>query len=334
MHRRRQLLVRGTSAALLAAATASLVRPAAAAFPDHPITIVVPFAPGGANDLVGRVLADRMGPLLAPGGRAVVENRPGAGSALGADYVRRAKPDGYTLLVGSSSTLAVNPATQVSSVRYHPTEDFTPIALLGTSALALVVPAQSDIRTAEELVKRVREKPGSLGFASAGVGAVGHLAGEWFATMAAGKAMHVPYRGGSSLAEALIKREVDFALDQVGSVVGQIRDGSLRLLAVTTRTRDRAFPDVPTLTEAALPGYELTTWSALVGPKGLPPEVAQSLNRAANAALAEPVARTRFETAGIDPVTDSTPASTREFLDRELARFREIVASTGLQMSQ
>jgi len=146
--------------------------------------------------------------------------------------------------------------------------------------------------------------------------------------------MHVPYRGGSSLAEALMKGEVDFALDQLGSVVGQISDGSLRLLAVTTRTRDRAFPEVPTLTEAALPGYELTTWSALVGPKGLPAEITQGVSRAANAALAEPQARARLETAGIDPVTDSTPDSTRSFLDGELARFRDIVARTGLQMTQ
>jgi tripartite-type tricarboxylate transporter receptor subunit TctC len=333
MHRR--LLARAAAAAAVLALAAATpfapVRPAAAAFPDRPITVVVPFAPGGANDLVARVLADRLGPLLAPGGRALVENRPGAGSALGADHVRRARPDGYTLLVGSSSTLAVNPATQVSSVRYHPTEDFTPVALLGTSALALVVPAASDVRTAEDLVRKLRDDPGRLGFASAGVGAVGHLAGEWFASMAGGKALHVPYRGGSSLAEALIKGEVDFALDQLGSVVGQIRDGSLRLLAVTTRARDRAFPEVPTLTEAALPGYELTTWSALVGPKGLPAEVTQALSRAANAA---PQARARLETAGVDPITDSTPDSTRDFLAGELARFRDIVARTGLQMTQ
>jgi tripartite-type tricarboxylate transporter receptor subunit TctC len=331
---RRRLMRGAAAAAVFAAAPFAPGRPAAAAFPDRPITVVVPFAPGGANDLVARVLADRLGPLLAPGGRALVENRPGAGSTLGADYVRRAKPDGYTLLVGSSSTLAVNPATQVSSVRYHPTEDFTPVALLGTSALALVVPATSELRTPEELVRKLRDSPGRLGFASAGVGAVGHLAGEWFAEMAGGKAMHVPYRGGSSLAEALIKGEVDFALDQLGSVVGQIRDGSLRLLAVTTRARDRAFPEVPTLAEGALPGYELTTWSALVGPKGLPGEVTQALSRATNAALAEPQARARLEAAGVDPVTDSTPDSTRDFLAGEVARFRDIVARTGLQLTQ
>jgi tripartite-type tricarboxylate transporter receptor subunit TctC len=333
---RRRRLMHGTAAVLTLAAIAptTLVGPAAAAFPDRPITIVVPFAPGGANDLVARVLADRLGPLLAPGGRALVENRPGAGSALGADYVRRARPDGYTLLIGSSSTLAVNPATQASSLRYHPNEDFTPIALVGTSAMALVVPVASDVRTAEDLVRKLRDNPGRLAFASAGVGAVGHLAGEWFANMAGARAMHVPYRGGSSLAEALIKGEVEFALDQLGSVVGQIRDGSLRLLAVTTRARDHNFPEVPTLTEGALPGFELTTWSALVGPKGLPADITQALSRAANAGFADPAARARLETVGVDPVTDSTPDSTRDFLTGELARFRDIVARTGLQMTQ
>lgn len=332
---RRRRLAHGLAAvfALAALAPCALTGSAAAAFPDRPITIVVPFAPGGANDLVARVLADRLGPLLAPGGRVVVENRPGAGSALGADVVRRARPDGYTLLVGSSSTLAVNPATRAGSIHYHPTEDFTPIALLGTSAMALVVPAASDLRTVQDLVRTLRDNPGRLGFASAGVGAVGHLAGELFASMAGARAMHVPYRGGSSLAEALMKGEVEFALDQLGSVVGQIRDGSLRLLAVTTRARDPAFPEVPTVAEAGLPGFELTTWSALVGPKGLPAEVAQALNRAANAALAEPQARARLETAGVAPVTDSTPESTRDFLAAELARFRDIVARTGLQMN-
>ena len=146
--------------------------------------------------------------------------------------------------------------------------------------------------------------------------------------------MHVLFHDSSSLADALNKCTVEFALDQLGSVVGQIRDGSLRLLAVTTRARDRGFPEVPTLTEAALPGYELTTWSALVGPKGLPAEVTHALSRAANAAFAEPQARARLETAGVDPVTDSTPESTRDFLTGELARFRDIVARTGLQMSQ
>jgi tripartite-type tricarboxylate transporter receptor subunit TctC len=232
-----------TATLTLTAAGLTLARPALAAFPDRPITVIVPFAPGGANDLAGRLLADRIGPLLTAEGRALVENRPGGGSAIGADYVRRARPDGYTLLVGSASTLAVAPASGASAARYHPTRDFTPI-----------------------------------------------------------------------------------------TVVGQVRDGALRLLAVTTRQRDPNFPDVPTVAEAVLPDYELTTWTVMVGPKDMPDDIAEALSKAANAALAEPRVRERLESTGTTPVPDSTPASTRAFLDREFALYQNIVQRIGLKL--
>ncbi|MCQ4158946.1 tripartite tricarboxylate transporter substrate binding protein [Roseomonas sp. GC11] len=259
--------------ALAGGGLALSARPALAAFPDRTITLIVPFAPAGATDLAGRVLADRMGPLLAPGGRVVVENKPGAGSSLGANAVRQARPDGYTLLVGSASTLAVAPAAQPGVARYDPAEDFSPIAVVGTSAMGLVVPTASGIRSVPELVARLRAGAGRAGYASSGVGGVAHLAGALFCQMAGAPAMHVPYRGGSSVAEALIKQEVLFAIDQIASVVGQIRDGSLTLLAVTTRGRDRNFPAVPTLAEAGVAGYELSTWTVLVGPRDMPAEV-------------------------------------------------------------
>lgn len=325
---------RGLGALALAATSlAAGFRPAhAAAYPDRAISVVVPFAPGGATDLAGRLLADRIGPLLGGDGRALVENRPGAGSSLGADYVRRAKPDGYTLLVGSASTLAVAPAAQPNIARYNPVEDFTPIAIIGTSAMGLVVPTASGIKSVPQLIARLKEKQGADGFASSGVGGVSHLASELFVKLAAAPANHIPYRGGSSVAEALLKQEVIFAIDQIASIVGQIRDGALTLLAVTTETRDANFPDVPTLAEAGVPGYALSTWTAMVGPKGLPPEVAAALNKAANAALSEPALRERLSSSGTDPRNDSTLESTAAFLGQEFNRFKAVVERTGLKL--
>ena len=320
----------GAQAATFAAILSA--RPALAAYPDRPITIVVPFAPGGANDLAGRLLADRLGPLLSPEGRSLVENRPGAGSALGAEYVRRARPDGYTLLVGSASTLAVAPASGAASARYHPTGDFTPITIVGTSPLGVVVPANSGITTINQLVDRLRAEPGRIGYASSGVGGVSHLGADYLANLAATSAQHVPYRGGSQTAESLIKGETLYAVDQLGSVVGQVRDGALRLLAVTTRTRDANFPSVPTVAEAVLPDYELTTWTVMVGPKDLPDDVAQALSKAANTALAEPRVRERLESTGTTPMLDSSPASTRAFLDREFGLYTNIVKRIGLKL--
>lgn len=331
-HTRMTMTRRALGMAALAGG-AAFIRPASAAtFPDRTINVIVPFAPGGATDLAGRLLADRMGPLLGPEGRVVVENKPGAGSALGAEYVRRSRPDGYTLLVGSASTLAVAPAAQPKVAPYDPAEDFTPIAVVGTSALGLVVPAASGIQSVQELVRRLKAGEGPDGYASSGVGGVAHLAAALFAKLADAPANHIPYRGGSSVAEALIKQEVIFAIDQVASVVGQVRDGSLRLLAVTTRTRDPNFPDVPTLVEAGVPGYELSTWTVMAAPKGVPEDVAQALNRAANAALSEPALRERLSTSGTDPRNDSTLETTRAFLREEFARFRKVVEQTGLRL--
>jgi tripartite-type tricarboxylate transporter receptor subunit TctC len=330
----RRTLARGLAAVLpsVGAGLLALPRPALAAFPDRVITVVVPFAPGGATDLAGRVIADRLGPLLAPDGRAVVDNRPGAGSALGAEQVRRARPDGHTLLVGSASTLAVAPAAGASAARYSPTEDFTPITVIGTSPLALVVAAGSDIGSARDLAERLRSRRGAFSYASSGVGSVTHLSGEFFANLAGAEVVHVPYRGGSQIAESVMKGEALYAIDQLASVVGQIRDGSLRLLAVSTRARDPNFPEVPTIAEAALPDYELTTWTVMVGPKGVPGEVAAAISRAANAALAEPRVRERLESTGTVPVADSTPESTRAFLAAEFGRYQAIVRRIGLRL--
>jgi tripartite-type tricarboxylate transporter receptor subunit TctC len=321
----------GLLGGLALAALPAFPRGALAAFPERVITLVVPFAPGGATDLAGRLMADRIGPLLG-GGRAVVDNKPGAGSALGADAVRRARPDGYTLLVGSASTLAVAPASGAAAARYHPTEDFTPLALFGISTMGLVVAADGGIRTVAELLERLRASPGRFGFASSGVGGIAHLAGEYFASLAGVQAIHVPYRGGSQTPEAVMKGEALYAVDSLGSIIGQIRDGALRLLAVSTRTRDPNFPDAPTIAEAALPDYEVASWTVLVGPARLPADVAEALGRAAAQVLNEPNVRSRLEATGTIPETNSSPEATRAFMDRQFGLYQGIVQRIGLRM--
>jgi tripartite-type tricarboxylate transporter receptor subunit TctC len=174
--------------------------------------------------------------------------------------------------------------------------------------------------------------PGRISYASSGVGGVSHLGADYLAILAGTTAQHVPYRGGSQTPESVIKGETVFAVDAMGSVAGQVRDGALRLLAVTTPQRDPNFANVPTVAEVALPEYELTTWTVMAGPKDMPDEIANALSRAANAALSEPRVRERLETTGTTPRTDSTPASTREFLDREFALYSRIVERIGLRL--
>ncbi|HEY4251815.1 MAG TPA: tripartite tricarboxylate transporter substrate-binding protein [Roseomonas sp.] len=326
---------RGLLGGLGAAALPLLPRPAFAAYPDRVITIIVPFAPGGATDLAGRLLADKLGPFLAEGGRAVVDNRPGAGSALGADQVRRARPDGYTLLVGSASTLGCAPASGARAARYHPTQDFTPITLFGISTMGLVVAANSGITSVAQLVDRLKAEPGKHGYASSGVGGISHLGSDYFSRLAGVEAIHVPYRGGSQTPEAVMKGDVLFAIDTLGSIIGQIRDGALRLLAVTTKERDPNFPDVPTIAQAGLPAlaeYEMASWTVLVGPAGIPAEMATAISGAANRALSDATIRDRLESTGTIPDATSTPASTRAFLDRQFGIFQTVVQRIGLQM--
>jgi tripartite-type tricarboxylate transporter receptor subunit TctC len=328
---KRRNLDRGLLGGVALAALPAFPRGALAAFPDRVITLVVPFAPGGNTDLAGRLMADRIGPLLG-GGRAVVDNKPGAGSALGADAVRRAKPDGYTLLVGSASTLAVAPASGAAAARYHPTKDFTPLALFGLSTMGLVVAADSGIGTVAELLDRLRANPGKFSFASSGVGGISHLAGEYFVSLAGVQAIHVPYRGGSQTPEAVMKGEALYAVDSLGSIIGQIRDGALRLLAVSTRTSDPNFPDAPTIAEAALPDYEVASWTVLVGPAGMPADVTEALGRAAAQVLNEPNVRSRLEATGTIPETDSSPEATRAFMDRQFGLYQGIVQRIGLRL--
>ncbi|GAA0566490.1 tripartite tricarboxylate transporter substrate binding protein [Craurococcus roseus] len=305
-------------------------------YPERPITLVVPFLAGGSTDIAGRILAERMAPQLGAAARIIVENRAGAGGSVGAEWVRHRTPDGYTLLLGSASALATNPAALPAQTPYDPVEDFAQVALVGGGPMVLVVPASSRFRTAAELFAAVKAEPGRYMWATSGAGGIGHLTGEYLKIEAGGlRAEHVPYRGGSAVMEALAKGEVDYSLEVLASSAPHLRDGLSRGLAVSSRARHPLFPDVPTLDELGLKGFEITTWNILAGPRGLPPDVLGALSRAVQATLAEPGVRERLAAAGVDPAeATTTPDGTRAFLRSEVAKFRGIVERAGLKLGR
>lgn len=316
----------------------ALLAPFAAAaetYPDRPISLVVPFLAGGSTDIAARILGERMAPKLGPQVRIVVENRAGAGGAVGSEWVRHRPADGYTLLLASASAFGSNPAALPQQTPYDPVADFTQIAVVGGGPIVLVVPAGSRFRSAQELLAAVRAEPGRYSWATSGAGGIGHLTGEYLKLRAGGlKAEHVPYRGGSAVMEALAKGEVDYSLEVLASTAVHMRDGLSRGLAVSSLQRHPLFPDIPTLDEVGLTGFEVTTWNILAAPRGLPEEVVASLSRAALASLAEGQTRDRMAQAGVDPAAPLSPEETRRFLAAEVAKFRDIVQRADLRLGR
>jgi tripartite-type tricarboxylate transporter receptor subunit TctC len=318
-------------AAAMAGLSASHASAQGAPWPDRAITFTIPFPPGGSADLLARLVADRMAPLLAPGARMVVENRAGAGGVIGSDYARRQPADGHALLLATPSTHGTIPALQPDTTPYDPIADFAPVAILGRSPIALAVPNTSPYRDPSALITGLRARPGAASWGSSGSGSVGQLAGELMNLSAGGlQAEHIPYRGGAPLVEALTKGEVQYAWEPLGSLAAGARDGLFRLIGMGSAARHPLFPDVPTMQEAGLAGFEASTWNVMLAPRGVPPAIVARLNAAANAVLAMPEVQARLSTAGIDAVSDSTPASTGTFLAGELAKFKDIVARARL----
>jgi tripartite-type tricarboxylate transporter receptor subunit TctC len=239
------------------------------------------------------------------------------------------------LLLATPSTHGTVPALQAATTPYDPIADFTPIAILGRAPIALAVPKDVPYQDVAGLIQGLRAAPGRASWGSSGIGSVGHLAGELMALMAGRlNAVHIPYRGGAGVAEALAKGEVQYAWEPLGSLAAGAKDGLFRILAMGSATRHPLFPEVPTMGEAALPGFEASTWNLMLAPKGLPVELVDRFSAAANHALAEGDISSRLAAAGIDAVADSTPASTASFLAAEYAKFRDIVRKAELRITQ
>ncbi|WAC27554.1 Bug family tripartite tricarboxylate transporter substrate binding protein [Ancylobacter sp. SL191] len=319
-----------TLAAAAATALASLLALAPATaqtFPTRPVTLVVPFAAGGSTDLVGRLIAERMSAEL--GQPVVVENKGGAGGNLGAAQVAKAAPDGYTILMGTVATHALNPAIY-KKMPYDPVTSFAPISLLAVVPNVLVVNPEFPAKTTEELIVLLKKEPGKYSYASSGNGTPLHLSGELFKSMAGVDMQHIPYQGAGPALVDVLSGQVPIMFDNLPSSSSHIKSGKLRALGVTTTEKASSFPDVPTIAEA-VPGYETYTWNALFAPAGTPPEVIATLNAAANKALADPKVQARLADFSAKPV-GSTPEQLGEHVKKEIAKWAPIVKQSGAQI--
>lgn len=302
---------------------------AAANYPRKPITIVVPFPPGGANDLIARSLAQAMGPLLH--GTLIVDNRSGgAAGSVGAQMVASAAPDGYTLLLGNTASLAIN-SSIYSSLRYEPLRDFEPITILGLSSLVLVVNSQVPGRNLADFVELLKAKPGTYTYASAGAGSPLHLAGEIFKQRTGTEWVHVPYRGTAPAYSDLLGGRVSAMFDNTTTALPHVQSGALRPLAVTGRKRSRLFPQVPTLAEAGIAELEIAVWFGLVAPRATPPDVIDQLSRAAVGALRAEEMKQRLKDLDIEPFAAS-PMDARDFIASENRKWKEVVKKSGIRL--
>lgn len=319
----------------LAVAVAALATPALA-FPDRTITLATGFAPGGSTDVTARLLADRLGPALGGNARVVVENRPGAAGIIASDWLRRQAPDGHTLMLVEASSHALAPNAVAGGTRYDAVADFTHIAMVGTGPMIVVTQPGFQGRTPQEVIARLRESPpDALPFASSGVASMPHLSAEMLASVIGmgGRYTHAPYRSGGLMVESIARAETQWGVAVLASAAGQVRDGRVRGVAVTGLERFPSFPDIPTLNEGALPGFDLENWFAVIGPPGLPAPVVAALNRAVRAAIVEPQLRERLLVAGVAPWTrPNEPADATAFFRAELGKFRQVVDRTGVRL--
>ena len=318
-----QTLARRAAAA--AALCLGLALPALAAYPDRPITLVIPFAAGGSTDVVGRLVAERMGAEL--GQQIVVQNVAGAGGSLGAGQVARAEPDGYTILMGTVATHALNPLI-LKQKPYDPVADFAPVSLLILVPNVLAVNPELPVETVADLIELAKKEP--LAYASSGNGTPLHLSGELFNSMAGTEMIHIPYKGSGPALTDVLGNQVPVIFDNLPSASGHIASGKLRALGVTTAERAPSFPDVPAIAET-LPGYETYTWNALFAPAGTPPEVIATLNAAAVAALADPAVAGRMAEFSATVVA-STPEELAEHVTVEMAKWAPIVTEANVSM--
>jgi tripartite-type tricarboxylate transporter receptor subunit TctC len=299
----------------------------AQAYPSKPIRYIVPFPAGGGQDLVVRALAPRMSEAL--GQTVIVDNRPGAATMVGAELAAKSPPDGYTVFNGSNTTLAINP-NLYSKVPYDPIKDFVAVTQIASLPNLLVVHPSLPVRTVKELAALARNRPGQLNYGSSGTGTPAQLAGVMFGDEAHAKLVHVPYRGSSQALTALISGETQMMFGSMTSTLPFVKSGRLRAIAVTGAKRSLAAPDVPTVAEAAFPGFEAVTWYGLFVPAGTPAAIVSKLNAEVVKILRAPDFRDWLVAQGADPV-GSTPDELAAFVKTELVKYAKIVKDSGMR---
>jgi tripartite-type tricarboxylate transporter receptor subunit TctC len=297
-------------------------------FPVRPIKMVVPFAAGGGTDIMARLVATSMGSTL--GQPVIVDNRAGAAGSIGSDQVAKAAADGYTILMATVSTHAINPALY-PSLPYHPLRSFTPISLLARVGGIVAVNARSPFMSLADLAAAMRKSPGKYSFGSQGVGGFGHLMGEMFNSQAQVKSEHIPYKGAAPALQDLMAGNIDVIYDTLPALLPHLQSGALRALAVTTAERAPSLSQVPTSAQAGFPAFLASTWNALLAPANLPAEVQAQLTRAALLAIQDPGVRARMGDLSADPV-GSSAAELSDFMRAELQRWAPVVKASGARM--
>lgn len=313
---------------MLAGALLALIQGAASAetYPSRPVKLLVGYAPGGPVDTAARIYADHLGRVLKQ--PVVVENRAGASGAIAAGMTASAPPDGYTLYFVASPTMTMTPLIQ-KSVSFKPTQDFSYIGLITDYTNVLLINQQFPAKNVQELVAHARQHPGEVTFGSAGVGASNHLSAELLAQMTGVKMLHVPYKGNAPAMADVMSGKVTFMFDITGTAIGHIRGGKVRALAVTSKTRNPALPEVPTLVESGLKEYDLTGWYGLIGPRGIPADVIDRLVKAQQAVGQEPSFRTRMSEVGYD-LNITGPRPLQERIGKELTLWGNVVKTANI----
>jgi tripartite-type tricarboxylate transporter receptor subunit TctC len=326
----RQLLARIIGVLLIAGAVvlAAGAALAQARFPEKPIRLIVPQAPGSATDTLARLLSAELGPII--GQTIVIENKPGAAFTIGLDLVAKSAPDGYTLGMGPVGALAISP-NMIAKVPYNVERDFQPIMVVTRGHLLLAVSPKSPIRSVKELIDQAKRDPGKMTNASSASGSPGHVGGELFKVMTGTQIVHVPYRGGAAALTDLLAGRVDFMFESLNAIAPHAKSGEVRALAVSGARRSPAFPDLPTVAEAGVPGYDAPTWSGVVGPAGISRDVVMKLNAALNRAIVAPAFVARFGVIGDEP-GGGTPEEFGEMIRRELAKWADVIKRSGAKL--
>lgn len=297
-------------------------------YPSQPIRLVVPFAPGGATDIVARLIGQSIAEQL--GQPVLVDNRPGAGGNIGASAVAKANPDGYTLLMGTLGTQVTNQFL-FKSMPYAPQRDFAPISLAANSPNVLLVNPSLEIKTVHDLVEAARREPGKLQYASTSIGSSPHLSGELFGLLTRTQMMHIPYKGGAPALNDLLGGQVQIMYDNLPSAAAHIQAGKVRALAVTSTTRAPLFPDVPTMAEAGVPGYEVNAWFGLLAPAKTPRSVIDTLQKAVVQALRKPDVQSQITRLGAIPM-GTTPAEFAKIIDTDTAKWKRVIKEADVRM--
>jgi tripartite-type tricarboxylate transporter receptor subunit TctC len=308
----------------------AILLPAAARaeYPDHPIRFIVPQAAGSATDTVARLLAAELGPIL--GTQVIVDDRPGAALTLGLDLLAKSAPDGYTIGMGPIGALAIT-RHMVAKLPYNIERDFQPIALITRGHLLLAVAPSLPVHSVQELIAYAKANPGKLLNASSSNGSPGHVGGELFKYMTGTQIVHVPYKGGAAAIQDLIAGRVQVMFESLNSIAPFARSGAVRALAVGSDHRSAAFPDLPTIAEAGVPGYEAGTWTGVIAPAGVPRPIVDKLNAAINRAIASPSFKARFAQIGDEPA-GGTPEDFARLIAADSAKWDDVVKRSGAKI--